>query len=73
MSCPPTCHPSRGRWFDYWEQGQRSQAHLVVKKSNKQSGDGFHIPLLHGINVGGKNILSMKDLAAMFCEAALQR
>jgi len=42
---------------------------LVVKKSNKQSRDGFHIALLRGINVGGKNILPMKDLAAMVCEA----
>ena len=42
---------------------------MVVKRSNKQSGDGFHIALLRGINVGGKNILPMKALAAMFCEA----
>jgi len=30
---------------------------------------GFHIALLRGINVGGKNRLPMKDLAKMFSEA----
>ena len=42
---------------------------MVVKKSNKQSGDGFHIALLRGINVGGKNILPMKDLVTIFSGA----
>ena len=33
------------------------------------NGKGVHIALLRGINVGGKNKLPMKDLAAMFREA----
>lgn len=30
---------------------------------------GIHVALLRGINVGGKNVLPMKDLAAMFADA----
>lgn len=30
---------------------------------------GTHVALLRGINVGGKNMLPMKDLAAMFADA----
>ncbi len=32
-------------------------------------GAGVHVALLRGINVGGKNKLPMKDLAAMFADA----
>lgn len=35
-------------------------------KSKQGAGGGYHIALLRGINVGGKNILPMKELAAMF-------
>jgi len=34
-----------------------------------ERGAGSHVALLRGINVGGKNKLPMKDLAAMFTEA----
>jgi uncharacterized protein (DUF1697 family) len=30
---------------------------------------GIHVALLRGVNVGGKNVLPMKDLAAMFVAA----
>jgi uncharacterized protein (DUF1697 family) len=30
---------------------------------------GIHVALLRGINVGGKNVLPMKDLAALFVDA----
>lgn len=32
-----------------------------------------HVALLRGINVGGKNMLPMKDLAAMFSKAGCAR
>ena len=34
--------------------------------------EGVHIALLRGINVGGKNRLPMKDLAAMFVDAGCE-
>src|SRR5262245_46695182 len=38
-------------------------------RSTRSADNTAHIALLRGINVGGKNILPMIDLAAMFCKA----
>jgi uncharacterized protein (DUF1697 family) len=34
--------------------------------ATRAKSDGTHVALLRGINVGGKNLLPMKDLAALF-------
>lgn len=36
---------------------------------NNLEASGVHVALLRGINVGGKNKLPMKELAAMFADA----
>jgi uncharacterized protein (DUF1697 family) len=40
---------------------------MATKATRRKSGD-VHIALLRGINVGGKNVLPMKALAAMFAD-----
>jgi uncharacterized protein (DUF1697 family) len=40
--------------------------------SGRGGGHGAHVALLRGINVGGKNRVTMSDLAAMFKEAGAQ-
>lgn len=42
---------------------------MATKKGKQKPADGTHVALLRGINVGGKNILPMKDLAVMFHDA----
>ena len=42
---------------------------MTVKKGCKRAGDDTHVILLRGINVGGKNILPMKDLVTIFSGA----
>ena len=42
---------------------------MTATKSKLKTGDDIHVALLRGINVGGRNILPMKDLAAMFDDA----
>ena len=42
---------------------------MAAIKGKQKAGNDIHIALLRGINVGGKNILPMKELVAMFCEA----
>jgi uncharacterized protein (DUF1697 family) len=42
---------------------------LKVGGSGRQRTAGAHVALLRGINVGGKHLLPMKDLAAMFSDA----
>ena len=37
--------------------------------SDRSDGTGVYVALLRGINVGGKNKMPMKDLAAMFADA----
>ena len=39
---------------------------------NSSSGTGVNIALLRGINVGGKNRLPMKELAALFVDAGCE-
>jgi uncharacterized protein (DUF1697 family) len=48
--------------------GQRP-AKAVARMSKPATSAGMHIALLRGINVGGKNMLPMKDLAALFVAA----
>ena len=42
---------------------------MVSSKKSSSKAVGAHIALLRGINVGGKNMLPMKDLAEMFVAA----
>ena len=39
---------------------------MAAKKDTRKTGADTHIALLRGINVGGKNMLPMKELVAMF-------
>lgn len=42
---------------------------MTVSKGGRGEAGGFHVALLRGVNVGGKNRLPMKALVAMFCDS----
>jgi uncharacterized protein (DUF1697 family) len=42
---------------------------MPARKGDNSVGSGVYVALLRGINVGGNNMLPMKDLAAMFSKA----
>ena len=50
-----------------------AQVPRALAKGPAKSGPaGIHVALLRGVNVGGKNMLPMKDLAAMFVAAGCE-